>query len=91
MVLSKFERDILASMSTQFQMPELTEQVRVAGCARREYTGAGFFVDLAVPGDVPPVVGMNNPHAGPQIVSSSLEFGGGTLLYNADGQPVDKQ
>jgi len=80
---SKLERAILDWIAAR--QPSLAARLSVATIVKREYTGAGFFVDLLskdfdADWDRPAV-------DGPLIDSPLLDFGGGSILYLLLGEP----
>ncbi|HEY1011196.1 MAG TPA: hypothetical protein VGE07_00735 [Herpetosiphonaceae bacterium] len=57
-----------------------------AAVTKREWTGVGWFVDLAAPRALPPAAEDQGwPLPGPDLESADIEAGGGSLLWGADG------
>ena len=87
MTYTNFERDLIEWIIEQLSEPTLATQLRAATVTSREYTGAGLFLRLDVPGSarqpLPP--GLRSPISGPQIAASSIPNGAGTLLFHEDG------
>lgn len=65
--------------------PEIAGQIKASTVTKREYSGAGFFFELSVSKDADPVDKQIKTLDGPQIKSSRLEFGGGSILFLEDG------
>jgi len=88
MKFNQLESDILKWMIDDTGDDNLRQQLSRSKLIKRNYTGAGFFLTLAVPDDVPKILDHENdinPVPGPYIESSVLEAGGDTVLYINDG------
>lgn len=81
----QLEESIVNWYKTKF--PELRQQFESSKVKKREYSGAGFFIYYLSKSDNKPVVFNLSSKSlnGPNIESSDLEYGGGSLLFFEDG------
>jgi hypothetical protein len=82
MLPAKLEKAILDWISSR--QPSLATRLATAEIARREHTGAGFYVYLSHQADTK---WDRLPVDGPNIESSQLEFGAGSMLWLSHGEP----
>ena len=86
MRFTALERRLISWFANSPRLPALSVQLEAASPRSREYTGVGLFVELEVPQRVEPLpAGTSSPIPGPEISSSSLPNGGGSLLFHRDG------
>ena len=86
MQLTALERSLLQWFKEHAPEPALSAQLDAATPSHRKYTGAGLFLDLAVPDSalrVDPAV--PSPVRGPEISSSVRRHGAGSLLFLENG------
>jgi len=82
--MKKIEQAIL-EWATQ-QHPEMAHQIEMLEVDSRENSGAGLYVHFKpLPLSVP-ALGIKSPCSGPQIESSQLEHGAGSLIWLKDGR-----
>ena len=87
MGFNRLEKDILNWYIANADDEVLRHQLTKATLKKRDDTGAGFFVNLAVPSEVPTRLADRdgiNPHPGPFIESPGLNGGGDTVLFIID-------
>ena len=87
MKLLPMERAVLAKLlEGDFPLLDMLrlqlENCKVTG---REMTGCGFFLNLAVPDDMPRSIGLDTQFGDVLAVLPGLENGAGFLLYLKDG------
>jgi hypothetical protein len=101
-LLTSLEAALLRWVAAEHQLPALTAQIQNCRVSMREYSGAGFFTTLAVPGGCEPIVKPTiGPYDGPEIQAPELSHGAGSLLFvrhgllyflevyaNVDGDPA---
>jgi hypothetical protein len=86
MAFTEFERDLLNWFADHAPHPALAVQLREAGLASREYTGAGMYFELTVPTVAERIpLDIESPMSGPQIDAPSLPNGDGSLLWHREG------
>lgn len=86
MQFTAFERDVLDWYLAKCPDEGLTTQIRAAVVSRRDWTGAGFFLDLSVPAEARPVGSdISSQLDGPFVESPALKHGGGAVLVSHDG------
>ncbi len=80
------EKSILDWIIARNSDPALASQIKSARVAKREYTGAGWFIDLEVPeprASLKPET--TRPIDGPYIRSPQIDHGGGSILFHQNG------
>lgn len=83
MQCTAFERSILDWYLARYEDEGLAAQIRAAVATQRAWTGAGFFLDLAVPAKAPPAgSGIGSHLEGPFVESPALEYGAGVILVS---------
>lgn len=65
--------------------PEISGQIKTSIVTRREYSGAGFFFELSVSKNAIPLDKKIKTLDGPQIKSSKLDLGGGSVFFLKNG------
>lgn len=86
MEFTSLERAVLNWLSGHTDVPELTAQIQMGVAIDRQFTGAGSYTRLSVPGSAPQIprtslpVGLTGPFEGPEIFSHELEIPACSLL-----------
>jgi hypothetical protein len=86
---SEFEAAILGQIASETTDSALGAQLAGIRVANREYTGVGCYSELVPPEGAPSTrewYGSRGPLSGPNFESSSVEHGGGTLLWFKEGR-----
>ncbi len=86
---SKFEAAILGQIASETTDSALRKQLADIQVSNREYTGVGCYSHLVSPEGAPSTresYGSGGPLSGPDFESSSVEHGGGTLLWFKEGR-----
>jgi hypothetical protein len=78
---TRLEREVLDWIAQRTRDPALAAQCASACPVKREHTGAGLYVDLAIPDGVPPITNFDYGEYDPVIESPDLPFGGGMVLF----------
>ncbi len=85
---SKFEQAIFEWIASHVDDPALRSQLLGADISEREHTGVGCYSWISAPGSGRPISrspAPGGPLTGPDFHSSTVEHGGGTLLWFTDG------
>ena len=86
---NKLETAILDWFKHAYPDAHFMAQIEAARFLKRNWTGVGFFTDIEVARDLPPVnlanLGGVWPINGPHLVSADICDEGDTLLWGAEG------
>jgi hypothetical protein len=87
MHFTPLERDVLDWIATRCDDAAIRAQLRDVEPVSREHTGAGAFLGLHVPGDVP-FVPLRKAPVDPHIASPDLDdAGAGCVLFSTKAAP----
>lgn len=89
MELTSLENDIVRWLLKNCEDSDIQKQLPHIRLRKRDYTGAGFFLHFTLSTDVmaaPDSAGDSTPIPGPEIASSQLESGAGTVIFLTDGR-----
>jgi hypothetical protein len=89
MELTPLENDIVGWLLKNCEDSDVQRQLPQIHLRKRDYTGVGFFLHFSLPPDViaaPESVGDVTPIPGPEIASSQLDSGAGTVIFLTDGR-----
>ena len=87
MTYTSFERELVNWFIDHSVHSAVANQLRAAALASREYTGAGLYLNLAVPDSALQLIAavVESPIDGPEISSPMLKNGAGSLLFHKHG------
>jgi hypothetical protein len=86
--LTSLENDIVRWLLENCEDSDVQRQLPHLLLRKRDYTGVGFFLHFSLPPDViatPDSTGDSMPILGPEIASSQLDSGAGTVLFLTNG------
>lgn len=89
MELTPLENDIVRWLLKNCEDSTVQRQLPHVLLRKRDYTGVGFFLHFTLPPDViaaPDSAGDATPIPGPEIASSQLDSGAGTVVFLTDGR-----
>lgn len=86
MKLNLLEKAILDYVADRSSDPELKDQVTAVEAIRHKYTGVGMYIYLFHPNknEALKIKSPTNPYSGPNIESSKLQHGAGSVVWCGD-------